>query len=275
MGKPKRSSLEVAKTIAWYDLIFHVLSALKGLNAHKDIATYFHEELVIKEEDSNIFKKYKRGIVTPSNLWIQRCEDRFPGSYDYLKHKLWFFLEHRPLDEETLNLCLKNLPATFLHMICNDIINREIKDLTVEDIDKIKSYYNLNSLCCLVFLYYLGIKIGSNKLVNHSCLAIFDSFEKLSQFAPLKRAHIFLFNIISEQIFFLEFRENILNNPVRYFIPWQQYRERYWDDLTKQESINIEKKFQNDQILNTYLLEHENVMHELESNGLKDFTLKR
>lgn len=71
--------IDLIRDRQFFDFVlqFFKLSALKGLNAHKDIATYFHEELVIKEEDSNIFKKYKRGIVTPSNLWIQRCEDRF------------------------------------------------------------------------------------------------------------------------------------------------------------------------------------------------------
>ena len=272
MSNSKRTTLDIAKTITWYDLAYDVMRELKELTTHSDFSDYFHTELAI-ESDSHIFKKYKRGIVTPSKLWIERFESKFAGSYEYLHHKLWFFLENKPLDENTIELCLKNLPINFLHMICSDLSTRKFKDLTLEDINNIKTFYNLNSLACLIFLYYLGIKIGSLALTNASCLAIFDSLEKLSNFPPLKRSHIFIFNEITEQIFYHEFKNNILNNPTRYFLSWREWREKHWSEQSKQDSLISEVNFMKDRAIQTYLDKHNLAITELKNKGFKNFML--
>ncbi|HFX6238501.1 hypothetical protein [Acinetobacter baumannii] len=274
MSNSKRTALDVAKTITWYDLAYNVMNDLMELTTHSKFSDYFHAELTI-ENDSHIFKKYKKGIVTPSKIWIERFESKFAGSYDYLNHKLWFFLENKPLDEGTIELCLRNLPITFLHLICEDLSVRKFKDLSLDDIHDIKSYYNLNSLTCLIFLYYLGIKIGSLPLTNASCLAIFDSLERLSNFLPLKRSHIFIFNELTEQIFYHEFRENVLNNPTRYFISWQEWRNKYWSEQTKQDSIKSEENFIKDKAIRTYLNKHNEVVAKLESKGFKNFMARQ
>ena len=235
MGRPLRTRIDFAKTLSWYDFFHNQLIAFGKIKNDFGLAKLLCKDTE-KSHESNLFKKYKFGLSTPQQEWIDIIDSKCIGSSNIINHSIWKNLKYRTTEEKLILIELNNLPN---YIFENLIINGHIKDFNKSDLEKLAQYGSLDSLCALYLLHQWGYSIGSTSLVNDCCSFIINTLELLlKRHDYLERSHIFLFDEICDQIFIMELKG--YNRPLKIKLNWPQYRDRNWTIEIREKSKRTE-----------------------------------
>ena len=264
MPKAKNTNIDVMRSIFWYDSTYLLLKIFKKIKTHNDFAVFFHQlnngDKDQTDPNSGIFWKIKMGRVTLGQKWLDRIEEIFPISLNFYNHFIWETLKHTPMDEYTLKLKLKNLPANLQYLIFEGNDTQEEIALEEHHLQSIKALNSLDGVGLLYLLHLLGRYIGSIKLTNDTASSINQMFENLSKFQGLERAHLLLFDELSKRVYQINFIG--YNKPLKNFFPWRTYRDKDWDSSLRINSQNAEQRMLKDKYLkeklsNSNLIEQE------------------
>lgn len=238
MGRHPRSRIEYAKTITWYDYCFNQLKYFEGIKSDYAFTKFLYKD-TDKNQDNNLFKRYKYGLSTPQNEWMDIVDSKVNGSSGILNHQIWNNLKNCPQDEESILIQLQQLP-TFITAPVLDKENFSIKEFDEKALVHVAQFQSLDSLSALYLLHRWGYIIGSHRLVNDCYSVILNSLcGLLIVHSCLDRSHVLLFDELFEQIFVITVIG--YSRPSKGQFSWRESRERSWDKGIK----NLSKKEEN------------------------------
>ena len=136
MGRPLRTRIDFAKTLSWYDFFHNQLIAFGKIKNDFGLAKLLCKDTE-KSHESNLFKKYKFGLSTPQQEWIDIIDSKCIGSSNIINHSIWKNLKYRTTEEKLILIELNNLPN---YIFENLIINGHIKDFNKSDLEKLAQY---------------------------------------------------------------------------------------------------------------------------------------
>ncbi|MEN8392433.1 hypothetical protein ABFP25_15105 [Acinetobacter indicus] len=238
MGRPRRTRIDFAKTISWYDFFYNQLVYFGRYKNDYDMEKFFYgypEEHDVK----SLFKKYKFGLSTPQKYWISIVESKCIGSSDIINHPLWKILKYQRFDEDLILLELTALPQHIVKIISS---NGRIKDFDKSDLEHIANFGSLDSFCALYLLHHWGVIINSTALANDCCSFLINSLGLLLEKNPhLHRSHILLFDELCNQIVLTELKG--YSRPLKIKLNWREYRRKHWPSAIKEISTKAEADF--------------------------------
>ncbi|EHU3239227.1 hypothetical protein ACX0AN_003585 [Acinetobacter baumannii] len=237
MGRHSRSRIEYAKTITWYDFCFNQLSHFNAIKTDYAFTKFIYKN-INKNQDNNLFKKYKYGLSSPKNEWIDIVDSKIIGSAEILTHQIWSDLNNQPQDEELILIQLRKLP----YYLTEALLDKDfysMREFNKENLFKIAQFSSLDSLSVLYLLHRWGYTIGSHSLINDSNSIIIESLEQLiKKNHHLHRSHVLLFDELLEQIFAINTMG--YNRPLKVKFNWRQYREKNWGEDIRRLSMEKE-----------------------------------
>ncbi|RZG77812.1 hypothetical protein [Acinetobacter sp. WCHAc060025] len=237
MGRHSRSRIEYVKTITWYDFCFNQLSHFYNIKTDYAFTKLIYNN-IDKNQDNNLFKRYKYGLSTPQNEWLEIVDLKVIGSAEILTHQIWSDLSNQPQDEELILIQLRKLPG-YLTEVLWDKDFYSMREFNKEDLINIAQFSSLNSLAVLYLLHRWGYTIGSHSLINDCNSIIIASLDQLvKKNSHLHRSHVLLFDELFEQIFAINTMG--YNRPLKVQFNWRQYREKEWSEDIKNLSIQEE-----------------------------------
>lgn len=237
MGRHSRSRIEYAKTITWYDFCFNLLSHFNGIKTDYAFTKFIYKN-IYKNQDNNLFKKYKYGLSTPQNEWIEIVDSKVIGSAEILNHQIWSNLKNQPQDEELILIQLRKLPINLTEAILDQNFY-SMREFNKEDIIDIAQFSSLDSLSILYLLHRWGYTIGSHALINDCNSIIIKSLDQIvKENSHLQRSHVLLFDELFEQMFAINTMD--YNRPLKVKFNWRQYREKDWSKDIKNLSVQEE-----------------------------------
>lgn len=238
MGRPRRTRIDFAKTISWYDFFYNQLVHSGRYKNDYDMEKFFYgypEEHDVK----SLFKKYKFGLSTPQKYWISTVESKCIGSSNIINHPLWKILKYQTFNEYLILLELTTLPHYILHIIFS---NEGMKEFDKNDLKAISNYGSLDSVFALYLLHHWGVTINSTALANDCCSLLINSLGLLLEKNPhLHRSHILLFDELCNQIFLTELKG--YSRPLKIKLNWREYRRKNWSSEVKEISTKAEADF--------------------------------
>lgn len=251
MNHLKKSQIDIARNLYWYDLTYYFLNDFHDIKTHDAFSNYFHEGLDI-DSDSNFFWKLRQGRTTLGEKWLKRIEEKEPMSLSFYQHFLWKILKKHPTDAYEIIEIIRTLPHSLTsHFFLDDEVMK-LKIVQKTDLINIKEMCSLDSLGFLYLLNLYGRSIYNLDLINSTVQLIFQSLESVSLQPGLERVHILLFDIITSNLF-----EVILNgycSPIYIQSQWRTFRDSDWSSDNCAKSQNSEKKLIKDKLLSTKLI---------------------
>lgn len=109
MGRKKRSKIEYARTMAWYDFIS--AKARKLWDCHSEYQFYkrIYQHTGYDVSD-NIFKKYKFGLSSPSKAWLLYAEKKIQSSRIIFEHPIWSYFDSKLDTQNSIAEKMHQLP---------------------------------------------------------------------------------------------------------------------------------------------------------------------
>lgn len=227
MGRKKRSKIEYARTMAWYDFIS--ANARKLWDCHSEYQFYkqIYQHTGYDVSD-NIFKKYKFGLSSPSKAWLFYAEKKIHNSRIIFEHPIWSYFDNKLDTQNSIVEKMHQLPEEIRHSIIEEGFG--VPTPTSPDTLKtIISSHTIDSLSAIYLLYCWGETTNNLELSNLCADLIFNNLESILRNIPyLKRAHVFLFDELcahmckrSNQHLTLTYTDSI---------DWRKQRSKEWNE---------------------------------------------
>lgn len=230
MGRKKRSKIEYARTIAWYDFVSE--EAKKLWNCHSEYQFYkqIYQHTGYDVSD-NIFKKYKFGLSSPSKSWLLYAEKKIQSSRVIFEHPIWSYFDIKLDTQNSIAEKMHQLPVEIRHSIIEEGFG--VPRPTSPDILKaIISLNTVDSLSALYLLYCWGETTNNLELSNICADLIFKNLEPILIKTPyLRRAHVFLFDELCAHIYMRSNQE--LTIAYTDSIEWRKQRFKMWAEDVK------------------------------------------
>lgn len=263
MARPKLATIDIARSMYWFDLTFSLLKTIRNIDTIEGFSNFFHQDLEL-DGDSNIFWKIKQGRTTLGEKWVERIEKKEGITLRFYDNFFWQILKKNPQHEgETLQI-LSTVPQSIKQYLFeyNDDEGREqIKELKADDLISIKNLHTFDSLGVLFLLHIYARQIYSLDLINDTAELIYQSLEEVSQQKGLERVHILLFDLLETRVFIVELQG--YNRPRYIKFPWRSLRDNTWSNKNRIDSYNNEKKLEKDKVLDTKLVKPNTELEEL------------
>ncbi len=230
MGRKKRSKIEYARTIAWYDFIS--AKARKLWDCHSEYQFYkrLYQQTGYDVSD-NIFKKYKFGLSSPSKAWLFYAEKKIQSSRIIFEHPIWSYFDSKLDTQKSIAEKMHQLPEEIRHSIIEEGFG--VPKPTSPDILKvIISFNTVDSLSAIYLLYCWGVITNNLELSNLCVDLIFKNLEPILINTPyLRRAHVFLFDELCAHMC----KRSNLELTIAYTdsIDWRKQRSKEWNQDVK------------------------------------------
>lgn len=234
MGRKTRSKIEYARTIAWYDFIYH--EAKKSWKCRSEYQFYkqIYQDTGYDVSD-NIFKKYKYGLSSPSQAWLMYAERKIQTSRQIFEHPIWSYC-HKQFDTQNSIVDeMHKLPEGIRHSIIEEGFG--VPSPTSPNILKaIISSNTLDSLSAIYLLYWWGETTNNLELGNLCANLILNNLQFILKKLPyLRRAHVFLFDEMCGRMFIREHQELTITYTDK--IDWRKERFSEWEEAVKRASF--------------------------------------
>ncbi|WP_151726460.1 hypothetical protein, partial [Acinetobacter ursingii] len=104
MARPKLATIDIARSMYWFDLTFSLLKTIRNIDTIEGFSNFFHQDLEL-DGDSNIFWKIKQGRTTLGEKWVERIEKKEGITLRFYDNFFWQILKKIPQHEgETLQI---------------------------------------------------------------------------------------------------------------------------------------------------------------------------
>lgn len=227
MGRKKRSKIEYARTIAWYDLIYAEAKILGNFQSEYQFHKQIYQDIGYDVSD-NILKKYKFGLSSPSKAWLHYAERKIQNSKIIFEHPIWSSFDDHLDTEKSIIEKIYQLPLETRQLIIEDGFG--VPTPTTHDfLTKIISSHTLDHLCAIYLLYSWGEVTNNWELSNFCADLIFNNLENILINTPhLRRAHIFLFDELCTRM--CKRSHHMLTVAHTDLIDWRGQRSKKWTE---------------------------------------------
>lgn len=237
MGRKKRSKIEYARTIAWYDFISEEAKKLWSCHSEYQFYKQIYQHTGYDVGD-NIFKKYKFGLSSPSKAWLLYAEKKLESSRVIFEHPIWSYFENQLDSKNSVIEKMHQLPKEIRQFIIEEGFG--VPTPTTPDIlNTIISSHTVDSLCGIYLLYCWGEATNNLELSNLCADLIFNNLEHiLINTQYLRRAHIFLFDELCAHL--CKRSNHLLTIAHTDVIDWREQRAKEWTEKVKLASFSEE-----------------------------------
>ena len=230
MGRKKRSKIEYARTIAWYDFIFNKAKESWKCRSEYQFYKQIYQDTGYDVSD-NIFKKYKFGLSSPSQAWLMYAERKAQTSRLIFEHPVWSYFDSELNTQESILKKMSELSSEVRELIIEDNFGSPAAT-SYDFLKQIISAHTVDNLCAIYLLYCWGEVTNNQDLSNFCAQIILKNLEKILSKNPyLRRAHIFLFDEMCRRMFKREHRELTITNTDK--IDWRKERCEEWTVAVK------------------------------------------
>ncbi|NNH01983.1 hypothetical protein [Acinetobacter sp. ANC 5414] len=230
MGRKKRSKIEYARTIAWYDFVLYKAQELWKCHSEYQFYKQIYQDTGYDVSD-NIFKKYKFGLSSPSKAWLLYAERKIQTSRLIFEHPIWSYFDSELNTQESIVEKMCQLPIETRELIIEDNFGAPTPT-SYDFLTQVISTHTVDNLCAIYLLYCWGEVTNNQDLSNFCAYLILNNLEKiLSKNPHLRRAHIFLFDEMCARMFKREHRELTITYTDK--IDWRRQRFEEWTEAVK------------------------------------------
>ena len=148
MGRPLRTRIDFAKTLSWYDFFHNQLIAFGKIKNDFGLAKLLCKDTENSHE-SNLFKKYKFGLSTPQQEWIdiidflKTYDNSFSSGYRFGPSEILVRIKTDAELETKLDALKKHTEKTKHQEILDKVLKKLSDDTFIELENEITNQYKV------------------------------------------------------------------------------------------------------------------------------------